>query len=330
MFPAVSIIIPVYNVEKQLRRCLDSVLAQTFAAYECILVDDGSPDNCPAICDEYAAKDGRFKVIHKKQNEGLPKARKSGLDAAAAELVTHVDSDDWIEPDALKLLYSKQRETDADVVMGGIRDVYRYRETSYFYPEIKPDIEPLVYFFLYRCRNIVGKIYKKTLFDDYIVPAMNMGEDAMATVQVFSKLQINKLQKIDKIIYNYDHAGGMTTRIKNDYVSYLEYPPVKSRLWIEEYIKNQNNEIWSAFCRYMVLEGLGSYLRFNKTISKYEANMFYKRYYKKYEYQYMITRKYNFYQSLIAVFNSSILAGKIYRRIFNIAAAVIKNIPIKI
>jgi glycosyltransferase involved in cell wall biosynthesis len=104
---AISIIIPVYNVELYLRRCLDSILAQTFGDFECILVDDGSPDNCPAICDEYVKKDNQFRVIHKKQNEGLPKARKSGLNIAVSEFVIHLDSDDWLEPNALELLYNK-------------------------------------------------------------------------------------------------------------------------------------------------------------------------------------------------------------------------------
>lgn len=97
-----SIIIPCYKVEKYLRQCVDSVLVQTFEDYEVIIVDDGSPDGCPAICDEYAIKDNRVKVIHK-ENGGLSDARNAGLDVAHGEYVMFLDSDDWWDDkDALR------------------------------------------------------------------------------------------------------------------------------------------------------------------------------------------------------------------------------------
>ena len=92
-----SVIIPVYNVEKYLRKCVDSVLAQDIADMEVILIDDGSPDNCGAICDEYAEKDTRVKVIHK-EHEGLSSARNAGLDIARGKYITFVDSDDYLLP----------------------------------------------------------------------------------------------------------------------------------------------------------------------------------------------------------------------------------------
>ena len=99
-----SIIVPIYNIEKYLSRCIDSVLAQSFSDYELILVDDGSPDNCPAICDEYAKKDSRIKVIHKK-NGGLVSARQAGIVEAIGDYVFHLDGDDAICPDALESAY---------------------------------------------------------------------------------------------------------------------------------------------------------------------------------------------------------------------------------
>ena len=96
-----SVIIPVYQVENYLRECVESLLAQTFSDYEAILVDDGSPDGCPAICDEYAAADSRFRVIHK-ENGGLSSARNAGLEIARGEYVYFLDSDDTIEPDLLE------------------------------------------------------------------------------------------------------------------------------------------------------------------------------------------------------------------------------------
>lgn len=109
-----SIIVPVYKVESYLRRCVDSILAQTFTDFELILVDDGSPDGCPAICDEYAEKDSRVKVIHK-ENGGLSDARNAGLDIAQGEYIGFVDSDDWIHPEMYEVLYDHANRERADI-----------------------------------------------------------------------------------------------------------------------------------------------------------------------------------------------------------------------
>jgi len=128
--PKVSIIIPVYNVEKYIRRCIDSVLSQTFTDFECILVDDCSPDKCPEICDSYAKLDGRIKIFHKKQNEGLPQARKTGFENSSGEYIIFIDSDDWIEPDMIEKLYSAAFESNADIAAC---DFYKYNEHGYEY-----------------------------------------------------------------------------------------------------------------------------------------------------------------------------------------------------
>ena len=114
--PNVSIITPVYNAEKTIRKCLDSIIAQTLTEWELILVDDGSPDASGAICDEYVKKDSRFRVIHQK-NAGVSAARQAGLDAAIGEYVIHADPDDWVEPQMLEELYQKAKEEDADMVI---------------------------------------------------------------------------------------------------------------------------------------------------------------------------------------------------------------------
>ena len=118
MTPKVSIIIPVYNVEKYLDRCMDSVLNQSLTDFEIIMVDDGSPDNCPAMCDEYARKDARIKVIHK-ENGGLGFARNSGLDAATGEYVAFIDSDDYVSLSYIEDLYECAAKNDADAVFSG-------------------------------------------------------------------------------------------------------------------------------------------------------------------------------------------------------------------
>lgn len=116
--PNVSIIVPIYNVEKYLERCMDSLLNQTLKDIEIIMVDDGSPDNCPQMCDEYAKKDGRVKVIHKK-NAGLGMARNSGLEIASGEYVAFVDSDDFVQLDAYEILYNEATNTKSDYVLCG-------------------------------------------------------------------------------------------------------------------------------------------------------------------------------------------------------------------
>lgn len=123
--PIISIVIPVYNVETYLRLCLDSVLAQTFTDWECILVDDGSQDNSGKICDEYAAKDARIKVVHK-ENEGSSAARTAGLDAAKGQYCVFVDADDWVDADYLEKM-EKAAKDGADVVLC---DYYMNNDTT--------------------------------------------------------------------------------------------------------------------------------------------------------------------------------------------------------
>lgn len=114
--PEISIIVPVYNVEKYLPRCIDSILAQTFTNFELILVDDGSPDNCGAICDEYAQKDSRVVVIHK-ENQGVSSARNRGLDVAQGKYIMFCDSDDKVDARWCELLHKAiTRNPDAWVV----------------------------------------------------------------------------------------------------------------------------------------------------------------------------------------------------------------------
>lgn len=114
--PLVSIIVPVYNAEETIDRCIKSILKQTLDNFEVILIDDGSQDNSGRICDEYADKDSRFFVIHK-ENGGVSAARQDGIDFARGDYVIHVDPDDWIEPTMLEELYSKAVIDDADMVI---------------------------------------------------------------------------------------------------------------------------------------------------------------------------------------------------------------------
>ena len=118
--PAVSIIVPVYNTERFLNRCIDSVLAQTYSDWELLLVDDGSTDSSGSICDEYATQDSRIRVFHK-ENGGVSSARNLGLDYARGEWITFVDSDDYIAPDMIEKLYETQKRNNADITVCGYR-----------------------------------------------------------------------------------------------------------------------------------------------------------------------------------------------------------------
>ena len=114
--PLISIIIPVYNVELYLSKCIDSILAQSFIDWECILVDDGSKDKSGSICDNYALKDNRIKVIHQ-NNSGVSVARQVGIDNVCGEYSIHIDPDDWVESNMIEELYKKAKSDDADMVI---------------------------------------------------------------------------------------------------------------------------------------------------------------------------------------------------------------------
>ena len=114
-----SVVVPIYNAEKTLHRCVDSILNQTFFDLEVVLIDDGSTDSSLNICEEYAKRDDRVVVFHK-ENAGLVAARKSGVEIASGEYIGFVDSDDYIEADMYSLLMSETSITEADIVIGGI------------------------------------------------------------------------------------------------------------------------------------------------------------------------------------------------------------------
>lgn len=158
--PKLSVIVPVYNTEKYLRECIESILAQTFTDFELILVDDGSADSSGTICDEYAAKDPRIQVIHQ-QNSGATVARRSGVRIAKGEYVTFVDSDDWIDKDMYRIMLAWE---PADVL---ICNMYKYTNAGLH--EIKCCINPGSY----DTRALIAKFYSTMLFDyDQCQPAL--------------------------------------------------------------------------------------------------------------------------------------------------------------
>ena len=219
-----SVIVPIYNIEKYIKRCIDSVLAQSFTDFELILVDDGSPDNCPAICDEYAAKDPRIKVIHK-QNGGLVSARQAGIKVALGDYVFNLDGDDAICPDALESAQKIINETKADIVSFSykcsindvIGDVVEdlVPEGLYNKEQIKEHIYPKLlsdknmnhmFYFLW------GKAIKRELLLPHqlkVNPAISLGEDLSCSVPCYLDAQTVYMSK--KAVYLYT--------IRNDSIS---------------------------------------------------------------------------------------------------------------
>lgn len=188
--PAVSVIVPVYKVEQYLAECIDSILAQTFTDFELILVDDGSPDNCGEICEEYKKKDNRIIVIHK-ENGGLSDARNKGIDIAKGEYLTFVDSDDLIHIDYLNTLYSLVKEYDADISMCSMEE---FPDGSNCSLDTHPSDQnlPLIYSGKEACLHIYemdglvsvtawGKLYAAHLFSNLRFPYGRINEDQGTT-----------------------------------------------------------------------------------------------------------------------------------------------------
>ena len=162
----VSIIVPVYKVEDYIRECLDSILAQTYPYFELILVDDGSPDNCGRICDDYAKRDNRIKVVHK-VNGGISSARNAGLEVAKGEWIMHVDGDDWIEPDMIESLIEAAQITGADMVFG---DFMKYGPSAGYnkLPTWSSDKKKsMTNYIAYVMTTIWGSIAKRSLYADH-------------------------------------------------------------------------------------------------------------------------------------------------------------------
>ena len=182
----ISVIVPVYKVEPYLRKCIDSVLAQTFEDFELILIDDGSPDNCGKICDEYAAADCRVKVIHQ-ANGGLSAARNTGIDYAMehsdSEYITFIDSDDWVANTYLERLYEGVKR-GAEISVVGIARAFDENTIVRLRPERKWRILSVENYWLVPDDNkesAWAKLYKKNLFCDVRFPVGRVSEEVFTT-----------------------------------------------------------------------------------------------------------------------------------------------------
>lgn len=205
--PLISVIIPVYKVEEYLSQCVDSVIHQTYSNLEIILVDDGSPDRCPEICDEYAKKDNRIVVIHQK-NTGLSGARNHALDLCTGDYISFVDSDDWIEPEAYDVVMKAMKKYNVDVVAFSANIVKdgKIVETRFgYYPDgtVKTSDEML---YLMLTDTVGGqawqKIYSRKCWKNVRFPEKRLYEDLAISYLPFLCAEKGTLF-LQKCLYNY-------------------------------------------------------------------------------------------------------------------------------
>jgi len=251
--PKISIIVPVYKVEKYLRRCLDSIVAQTFTDWECILVDDGSPDNSGEICDEYAQKDYRFKVIHQ-ENKGVSAARNKGLDEAKGEWIGFVDSDDWIENNFVEILLANSESNC--LVIGDIRIIGGKQNNRLRNENISGDFFP-TRLFKSGEKDYLGyispKLYYSKIIKDFSIrfnEDIYYNEDRLFVLQYV--LHCQKVVICNDIIYNYfqrnDSAMGKTkVAFSVKMISELK------AFEIMQMLLRGKNEIAFSYCSYEAL-----------------------------------------------------------------------------
>lgn len=210
----VSVIVPVYNVEKYLRRCLDSIIDQTYRNLEIILVDDGSPDNCGAICDEYASKDHRVQVIHQ-ENGGLSAARNSGIEWSLSnsnsQYLTFIDSDDWVHPQFIEILVSSINKSGAQASMVGRVYTDTYSDHFEKYNNLT-NLEVYSSEDLFMSREwdfnyAWGKLYRKIDFLTLRYPEGKNYEDVFTTYQVLFSVESIALMDIGLYYYFHNKEG---------------------------------------------------------------------------------------------------------------------------
>ena len=241
--PLVSIIIPIFKVEQYLRPCVDSVINQTYKNLEIILVDDGSPDKCPEICDDYATKDQRIKVIHKR-NGGLSDARNSGIEMANGNYLSFVDSDDIIHNQMIEMLMKPLLE-DVDLKISACQLVRFSEDIIIPYCEVihfsTIDYNEFLTKPLYMVA--VGKVYKKNLFNDIKYPIGRVHEDEFTTYKICYLAK--KIAYTESQFYFYRQREGsiMTTMTINRFVDI--HDALKGQ--VDFFLEHHENQMYYQF-----------------------------------------------------------------------------------
>lgn len=203
MSDLISVIIPIYKVEEYLDECISSVVNQTYKNIEIILVDDGSPDNCPAICDDWAKKDKRIRVIHK-ENGGLSDARNAGIDVARGEYIAFVDSDDYIKPDMIKKLCVAICKEDADISACGILCCEKEKESAWGCHSVVGTSEQILAMLYNEASypvSALNKLYRRSCWKELRFPVGKTCEDAFTTYQLVHNAK--RIVMIPEVLYCY-------------------------------------------------------------------------------------------------------------------------------
>ena len=237
--PKISVIVPVYNAEKYLRRCIDSILNQTFTDFEVLLINDGSTDSSGAICDEYAKQDSRVRVFHK-ENGGVSSARQLGVDKAVGIYSIHIDSDDWISEEMLFAMYNSACENNSDIVLC---DYIKESKNNSFYYSYVPSGEygrDLYKDLMLRVLpgSCCNKLVKHSLYSKYKIEFprnINFGEDWF--VNCLIAYYAKKISHIKQGMYHYvqNNNSIMHTLDKSDYIGrFKAVEKVKNALNLED------------------------------------------------------------------------------------------------
>lgn len=257
----ISIIVPVYNVEQYIERCLESIINQTYKNIEIILVDDGSTDKSGIICEKYANRDQRIKVIHQ-ENNGLSSARNKGLDIASGKYIGFVDSDDWISKDMYYILLTIALKYNADIVECGYQKIYDDRN----YPKnnsikisedkifIMDNIEALYEEMKWGKFTSIAcnKLYKKNLFSEYRYPVGKTHEDEYLTYQLlYSSTILVSINEIKLYYYLQKRQGAITSRFTEKNLDIYDAYEEKTLFFYNNirimYENMLNNFLWLIF-----------------------------------------------------------------------------------
>lgn len=235
----VSVIVPIYNVESYLCKCIDSIINQTYKNLEIILVDDGSPDNCGKICDRYAASDERIRVIHQ-ENGGLSAARNAGLKIMTGKYLMFVDSDDWLQNDCIEILYEIQKRCMADLVIGGVRKIeditgniiWTTENENLLEYEYKSNEEAMKDMFINGCASW-ARLYKSSIHEGIWFPVGEINEDEAIVLEILNRCE--KIVKTNRVIYNYRFRTASITSTNWNLEKLAWYEHCKNNLkYVEE------------------------------------------------------------------------------------------------
>ncbi len=295
----ISIIVPVYKTEQYLDRCVESIVSQTYKNLEIILVDDDSPDNCPQMCDAWAEKDNRIKVLHI-ENKGVANARNQGLDVATGDFIGFVDSDDYIEPDMFETLLNNLTDNNADISLCG----YQINEEENAVANLRMvtplDAMKLICMGDYKYGVLWNKLYKKDVIKHIKMPDFVCCEDLIFNYYVFKNAQ--SIVECDSKLYHYFQNEDS---IVHSNFGINSFDAVKSK---ELMLSNEKN---TELEKYAVRGLISSSFVFLSQVVQYNK----------------CTEKYDYLRNYIKKYKSEILSSDLYSKSEKIKAVILILCP---